>query len=421
MKRKFSLYRFVSQLLRLPIAGPVFKIYAPRRRWKPGASEPKRLRVLIANLMPSLGDTICYMPLAEVLDDALPGVEITWLADSAMAGLVAMHPNVDRVLTIRTPDNILKRIPTVKMYYRLYTLMRTIMAFDLSHRFDIAIIPRGGVDPALSAQGVWMLNLQRSTGYSHVVEPQDADHNFGDQLITELITRITSLHETSRALYLLETSGLVPDATRRWNVNMQIRGVRAIAETVDAESLFIKTGISRDIPFITVTPGAGAPRKTWPGQKFHELCARILAKTDCQVVLTGTSGEISLAAAVAAGLGDRVINIAGKLSLVELIALLGHATAFVGNDSGAGHIAGPMGVPVISLHVQPKDSDPHHIHAPEHYRPVGPNVTIVQPDRFLAPCEGRCESNTVHCLDQITVDEVWNALARALPPHILRG
>jgi heptosyltransferase-1 len=415
MKRSFSLRRSLSQALRLPLAGPVFRLYAPRRKWEQESSPGSRpLRVLIANLMPSLGDTVCYMPVAEVLAAAVPDVEITWLADSAMAGLVAKHPNVSRVLTIKTPDSILKRIPTVKMYFRLYTLVRTMMRMDLPHRFDIAIIPRGGVDPSLSAHAVWMLNLPRCIGYSHLVEPEDIDHNFGDPLITELVTSVTTLHESMRALRLLETSGLVPDATQRWHVDSPIRGVRAIADSQSPDTVFGKAGVPRGKPFIVLSPGTGMQRKTWPAHKFRSLCTRILKETNDLVVLTGTPAERELAAGVAADFGERVINAAGNLTLMELIGLLSHASAFVGNDSGAGHIAGPLGVPVISLHVQPKNSDPHHIHAPEHYRPAGPHVTLVQPDRFLAPCQGRCESSVAHCIDQITVDQVWAALDEAV-------
>lgn len=414
MKRKFSLRRFLSQILRLPMAGTIFRFYAPRRKWKHDSSESRRLRVLIANLMPSLGDTICYMAVADVLADVRPDVEIIWLADSAMAGLVAKHPNVKHVLTISTPNSILNRIPTVKMYFRLYNLMRTTFALDLQDRFDIAIIPRGGVDPSFSAHAVWMLNPRRSIGYSHLVEPEDIDHSFGDQLITDLITRITTLHESSRALHLLEQSGLVVNATQRWNADMPIRGVRAIADSISAERIFVKVGIPVGKRFIVLSPVAGMPRKTWPAHKFRELCKLILEQTTYLIVLTGTRAETETTASISAGLGDRIIDTAGRLNLMELIGLLNLATVFIGNDSGTGHVAGALGLHTISLHVQPKSSDPHHIHAPEHYRPVGPNVTIVQPENFLAPCYGRCESINVHCLNQITVDQVWNALEKIL-------
>ena len=422
MKRQFSLHRFLSQALRLPMAGPVFKLYAPRRRWKRSSGSPPRQRILIANLMPSLGDTICYMALVEVLRDALPEAEITWLADSAMAGLVAQHPDIDRVLTITIPPSRLLRIPTLGTYYRLYNIMRSILGMQLDFPFNIAIVPRGGVDPSFSAHAVWMLNLPRSAGYSHLVEPADIDHHFGDPLVTDLEATIPTLHEAARGIHLLELIGVAPGALQHFTPESTLlRGLHAIASSVDYPSLLQKAGIPANQPFMVLSSGAGLPRKTWPAHKFRELTSRILTNSGMLVVLTGSKTEVAVADTIADGLGDRVINTAGKLNLTELIALISHAAAFVGNDSGAGHIAGPLGIPLISLHVQAKNSDPYYIHAPEHYRPLGPHVTILQPEHFLAPCTVRCESTTVHCLDQITVDQVWTALERTMTLPLLHS
>jgi ADP-heptose:LPS heptosyltransferase len=361
-----------------------------------------------------MGDTICYTAVADVLRDALPDAEITWLADSTLAGLIAQHPDVDRVLTVTSPPSRLQSIPTLKTYYRLFTIMRSVRGMKIDYPFDIAIVPRGGIDPSFSAHAVWMLNLPRSAGYSHLVEPDDVDHAFADPLFTDIETRITTLHEATRGIHLLELTGLVPDALERFSTLTTLRVLRAVSAAGNGKEVLQKAGISSDASFIVIAPAASQPRKTWPAHKFHELASRILANTDKLVVLTGTKADVSIAASVAEDLGNRVINTAGKLDLNELITLISQASGFVGNDSGTGHIAGPLGIPVISLHVQAKNSDPYHLNAPEHHRPLGPNVTLLQPERFLAPCTDRCESATVHCLDQITVDEVWIALEAAL-------
>jgi ADP-heptose:LPS heptosyltransferase len=420
MKRKFSLYRTLSMWLRLPLAGPVFKLYAPRRRWKLPAKPNDPPRILIANLMPSLGDTICYMALAEVIREALPSAEITWLADSAVAGLVAQHPAVDRVLTVTSPASFLQCIPTLKSYYRLFTIMRSVHAMDIAEPFDLAIAPRGGVDPSFSAHAIWMLNLPRSVGYSRLVEPTESEHAFPDSLFTDLETRIVGLHEAARGVHLLALTGLVPDALARYAelTNREgLHGLRTIAASLDPETVLRKAGVPLGRRFIVISPVASAPRKTWPTHKFRALIERILGDSDQLIVLTGAKAEADQTAAIAMNLDDRVIDAAGKLNLNDLITLISHATAFVGNDSGAGHVAGPLGIPVISLHGQAKDSNPCHIHAPDHYRPMGPNVTVLQPDEFLPPCSGRCDFASVHCLDQITVDEVWRALKRVVPTH----
>jgi ADP-heptose:LPS heptosyltransferase len=195
---------------------------------------------------------------------------------------------------------------------------------------------------------------------------------------------------------------------------MPIRSVRDISDSVDQNELERKTGVPLSKRFIAISAIAGMPRKTWPAEKFRSLITRILDGTDCLVVLTGTRAEAGAIAAIRDGFGDRVFNIAGKMSLIELAGLLKFASGFVGNDSGTGHVAGALGIPVVSLHVQPRNSDPYHIHSAQHYRPAGPRVRIVQPEDFLAPCQGRCDRAAVHCLDQITVDQVWNALMLAL-------
>jgi len=419
MKRKFSLYRTLSKWLRLPLAGPVFKLYAPRRKWTTTATSADRPRILIANLMPSLGDTICYMAIVEVLRHAVPLAEITWLADSAVAGLVAQHPEVDRVFTVTSPPSFLQRIPTLKTYYRLFTIMRSVQRLEIAEPFDLAIVPRGGVDPSFSAHAVWMLNLPRSVGYSHLVEPAESEHAFPDSLFTDLETRIVVLHEAARGVHLLALTGIVPDALARCTELVArdgLGGLRTIAASLDRDAVLSKAGIPLDKPFTVLSPVASTPRKTWPAHKYRGLIQRILTETDQLIVLTGSKEEAAQTAAIAAGLGDCVVDTAGKLNLNELIALISHAKAFVGNDSGPGHVAGPLGIPVISLHGQAKDSDPYHIRAPEHYRPIGPHVQVLQPAHFLSPCVGRCDVATVHCLDQITVDEVWIALKSAMSP-----
>ena len=414
MKRKVGWYRRLSQALRLPLAGPLFRLYAPRKQWQVPAAQGLAPQILIANLMPSLGDTICYMALVEAIRDAIPQAEITWMADGALAKLIAQHPDVDHVLTIRTPPSRLENIPAVATYYRVFQLMRSIRNLQLSQRFDAAIVPRGGVDPSFSAHAVWMLNLPTSAGYSHQLEGTDTEHAFPDSLFTHVESRIVTLHESARAIHLLSLTHLVPDALQRFNQYQSLRGLAFIAAQLDAPSLLHRLGVPVGVPFVVLSPFAGVPRREWPAEKFRELAGLILKETGSHVVLTGTSKDLPISESIRKDLGDRVLNTSGNLDLQQLITLISYATAFVGNDSGAGHIAGALGIPVISLHVHAEGADPFHKSSPEQCMPLGPQVTILRPKRFLAPCEFRCESETVHCLAQISVEEVWQALRDAL-------
>ena len=46
---------------------------------------------------------------------------------------------------------------------------------------------------------------------------------------------------------------------------------------------------------------------------------------------------------------ERVVNLAGRVSLVQFIALLGHARALVTNDSGPLHLAAAAGTSTVAL------------------------------------------------------------------------
>lgn len=404
--------QFLSRLLRLPLAGPVFRLYAPRVHREKESKAPQWPRVLVANLMPTLGDTICYLVIADVLREAIPNVHITFLVDSAVASVVQMHAGINNVVPVTTPNRYLRRLPTIKMYYRLYRAMRTVFALSKEQQFDYAILPRGGVDPSLTAHAVWMMHIPRSAGYSRHVESNDINHNFGDPLLTDLITRITKPHEASRALYLLEILNLVPDATKRWTPELPIAGVQAISRSQDKQSLLAKAGIPENRLFIVISPGAGLPRRMWSENKFLQLCQHILAETEYEIVLNGSSSEHDLCEHIVRTLGPRAHNTAGKLNLKELIGLLAHATAFVGNDSGPGHVAGALGVPVISLHMMALGAETSESHHPDNKRPVGPFVTVIRPRHFLAPCQNKCESPIGHCINTIEVAEVWAALLK---------
>jgi ADP-heptose:LPS heptosyltransferase len=410
---KQNLDQIMSQWCRFPLFGPVFKFWAPRRNWEVRNERGAKLRVLIVNLYPSLGDAIWVMPTIEVLKEAIPGVDVTWLADSRVAALARAHPDVDRVLSVHTPRHFLQRLPIVRNYYRLYTILHEVKELSLRDRFDIAIVPHGRVDTDFSAHAAWMMNVPRTIGYSYQLE-RNYLHHYGDVLLTEVVREAPTMHEAERSLHLLQASGLVLDSSDRWNKDKPIHGLRVIAEAVDYELLMKKVQMGGSIPFLVVSPGAGEPRRMWPAEKFRALCARILEQSTVYVVLTGTQREEPLAALVKEGLGERVINCAGKLNLFELTALISHAIGFVGNDSGTGHLAGLLAIPTVSLHVQPKNCDTKYLHLAEKCRPVGPNVTLLQPDTCLPPCEGYCDSQTLHCLDQIIVDQVWAVVKRIL-------
>lgn len=96
-------------------------------------------------------------------------------------------------------------------------------------------------------------------------------------------------------------------------------------------------------------PGAAAPRRRWPVDRFAELAGRLTAAGH-RVVVTGSAPERPLAEAVATGAGlPGTAVCAGRMDLYQFAALLAHARLLVAADTGAGHLATAFGVPSVLL------------------------------------------------------------------------
>ena len=121
---------------------------------------------------------------------------------------------------------------------------------------------------------------------------------------------------------------------------------------------------------LALGPGANAQRKIWPGENYTALLNRLSGKTDA-VILLGNRDDSNISKNITAPCGLPVLDLCGRTSILQAAAVLQHATAFVGNDSGLGHIAAALGVPTITI-FGPGD--------PERYRPWSENSQCVTGD-----------------------------------------
>ncbi len=113
------------------------------------------------------------------------------------------------------------------------------------------------------------------------------------------------------------------------------------------------------------------------------------------VMLAGSPREHALCAQIA-GDAPGVINLAGKTSLTELVALVDRASLCVTNDSGPMHLAVARGRPVVSI-FGPTD--------PIWIGPYGRLDAVLQSKIPCAPCYLRTLARCPHqhaCMRDIT-------------------
>ena len=118
------------------------------------------------------------------------------------------------------------------------------------------------------------------------------------------------------------------------------------------------------------------------------------------MVVFGGPGETGIAADIERGLDGECLNLAGKTTLRELMALIGRCNFFVSNDSGPMHVAAALGVPLVAIF----GSTDHRSTSPYTAQAV-----IVRKDAECAPCKLKECPLDHRCMTAVTAEDVVQA------------
>ena len=160
-----------------------------------------------------------------------------------------------------------------------------------------------------------------------------------------------------------------------------------------------------------LAPGSEfGPAKRWPASHFAQL-ARMLPRP---AVLLGSAKESELCAQIArdanAGTPNQCIDLSGRTTLDQALAVIAGAHAMVSNDSGLMHVAAAFGVPQVAIFGSS---------SPLHTPPLSEKARVLwlkndpdyQPALDCAPCFERiCPQGHTRCLSDIQPTKVLQSL-----------
>jgi len=173
-------------------------------------------------------------------------------------------------------------------------------------------------------------------------------------------------------------------------------------------------------PILAIAPGANWVGKTWPPERFGETAARLLAPDGPlphgRLLVIGSQADREAGRMVKLAVSrDRTIGEPGQLDLLTTYACLKRVRLFIGNDSGAMHLAAAAGCPTLGL-FGPSDD---RLYAPwgAHARAVrGPReldaIRKIDPELNQAVCH-------MFDLSAETVTEAAIALLHETEPHLV--
>jgi ADP-heptose:LPS heptosyltransferase len=160
-------------------------------------------------------------------------------------------------------------------------------------------------------------------------------------------------------------------------------------------------------PLILLNPNASdlLPLRRWPSLRYVQLAQRLLDHyPELFIVFTGAPAEAATNNQLAAEVGSsRVITLAGKTTLRQVLVLYTRSAILVTNDSGPAHFASMTPIRVVAL-FGPE--------TPALFAARSPNAIALWAGIACSPCvnaynnrQSVCRNNV--CMQAITVDDVF--------------
>src|SRR6266536_2914096 len=160
-------------------------------------------------------------------------------------------------------------------------------------------------------------------------------------------------------------------------------------------------------PLILLNPNASdlLPLRRWPPLRYVQLARRLLERyPEVFIVFTGAPAEAAPNNQLADEVGsDRVITLAGKTTLRQVLVLYTRSAILVTNDSGPAHFASMTPIRVVTL-FGPE--------TPALFASRSPNATALWAGIACSPCvnaynnrQSVCRNNL--CMQAITVNDVF--------------
>ncbi len=151
--------------------------------------------------------------------------------------------------------------------------------------------------------------------------------------------------------------------------------------------------------YVILHPKSQGSALEWPIDKYMQT-AKLLVKEGYKVIFTGTEKE-GLLFRSAIPNEEFILDSTGKLSLIQLIALINEAKGLVACSTGPLHIAAFCGIKAIGLY-----SSRRPIH-PGRWKPIGKQARALV---FNPNCKKCANGEVCHCIENIPVSEVILAL-----------
>ncbi len=287
-------------------------------------------RVLVIKLQ-HLGDVLLTTPIFSVLKQLYPGIAIDALIYTETVPMLSGNPSIDIVHEV---DRSWKKRGTLQLLKQEKQLLQQLKA----RKYDLVI---NFTDRWRAA---WLTRLLNP----HYSVSQKYSHKRG-QWWMKSFTHLYAAPKTPRHIVEIHL-----DALRRMGVLLLTADKSlSFAAGHEAELMIEKLLAEQQLNpsgYIVVHPTSRWMFKGWNHAGFAEVFKQLTLAGYKLVLTSGPDRkEVDYVEEILARQHFEAVNLAGKLTLKELGALIAKASCFIGLDSVAMHMAAAVGTPCVAL------------------------------------------------------------------------
>jgi len=353
------------------------------------------IRKILVIKFAAIGDSIMLIPMLRTLRRAYPEAEITFLCSDINVSIIKKIPYIDNYIV----ENIHSFLKNPLFFFRLVLNLR-------KYRYSVIIDTEQW--SRFSAILISLLKYNFTVGfktegqYKHFIFDRVIEHSRSrhelETFIDLLIPLFVPIYPSDYVLEYFLTEQNEKVADRFFDEN-DLKGKTVIA-------------------FHPGCGGKGQPRE-WEIENYIALGKRLIGfDSEVIILISGAPHEKVKCSELESGLrnlnrdSDKIINIAGKYSLDDVVAIIKRVTLVVCSNTGILHLASCVGTKTMGLHGPTN---------PQKWGAYSPNTVLIQSDKYCSPClylghDYGCKSPT--CMTHISVDDVFIHIRKALNPEL---
>ena len=322
-----------------------------------------------------IGDVLLATPTVRAIKAARPDARVTMMVNRGTEDVLTGNQDLDEIVVLDKGS--------LAAQSRLIAGLR-------SRRFDTVIDLTDGDRSAFLS---WVSGAPVRIGFND-------EHRWRGKYYTEVVQPVPAVqHRVDRDLEALKPLNIQAGSKdpQLWLTPEEMNS---------ADQLLDQLGVQRSQSIMILQPGARYWFKAWPPERFAELADQLTSQYGCQVLIGGSNQDIDLAQQIQQKAKCNPINVAGSTTIKQFAAIAKKSALFVGNDSGAMHIASAVGTPVVAL-FGPSN--------PREWGPRGGPVEVLYKGLDCGTCyHTTCTRGEENCMKLIAVHEVSAAAQRLI-------